>query len=66
VDDGETGFLVGVGDIDALADRLTRLRDDSSLRARLGATAAQRMRSKFSIERMVDDIEGVYAEILAK
>jgi glycosyltransferase involved in cell wall biosynthesis len=66
VADGETGFLVGVGDIDALADRLTRLRDDSSLRARLGATAAQRMRSKFSIERMVDDVEGVYAEILAK
>jgi glycosyltransferase involved in cell wall biosynthesis len=66
VDDGETGFLVGVGDIDALADRLTRLRDDSSLRARLGATAAQRMRNKFSIERMVDDVEGVYAEILAK
>jgi glycosyltransferase involved in cell wall biosynthesis len=66
VDDGETGFVVKIGDIDALAERLTRLRDDSGLRSRLGATAAQRMRSRFSIERMVDDVERVYAEILAR
>jgi glycosyltransferase involved in cell wall biosynthesis len=66
VDDGETGFVVDVGDIGALADRLRQLRDDSGLRTRLGATAAERMRSRFSIERMVDDIERVYAEVLAR
>jgi glycosyltransferase involved in cell wall biosynthesis len=66
VDDGETGFVVDVGDIGALADRLSQLRDDSGLRARLGATAAERMRSRFSIERMVDDIERIYAEVLAR
>lgn len=63
VDDGETGFVVAVGDVDALADRLKLLRDDKDLRTRLGATAAERMRSRFSIERMVDDVERVYAEI---
>jgi glycosyltransferase involved in cell wall biosynthesis len=47
-----------------MVDRLQRLRDDESLRTRLGATAAARMRSKFSIERMVDDVETVYAKIL--
>jgi glycosyltransferase involved in cell wall biosynthesis len=66
VDDGETGFVVKVGDIDALADRLTQLRNDSDLRRRLGAAAAERMRSRFSIERMVDDIDRVYAEILTR
>ena len=63
VDDGETGFVVEVGDIDALAARLRELRDDSDLRSRLGAAGAQRMRSRFSIERMVDDVERVYREI---
>ena len=66
VDDGETGFLVGVGDIDALVDRLLRLRDDIELRTRLGAVAAERMRTRFSIERMVDDVDRVYTEILAR
>jgi glycosyltransferase involved in cell wall biosynthesis len=66
VDDGETGFVVQVGDVDGLADRLRRLRDDAGLRAQLGAVAAERMRSRFSIERMVDDVERVYAEILAR
>jgi glycosyltransferase involved in cell wall biosynthesis len=64
VDDGETGFVVNIGDIDALADRLQRLRDDAGLRAGLGATGAVRMRNKFSIARMVDDVEAVYAKIL--
>jgi glycosyltransferase involved in cell wall biosynthesis len=63
VDDGETGFVVAVGDVDALADRLKRLRDDSGLRTRLGATGAERMRSKFSADRMVDALEAVYAGI---
>jgi glycosyltransferase involved in cell wall biosynthesis len=65
VDDGETGFVVDVGDIAALAGRLSQLRDDPALRARLGAEGAQRMRSKFSIERMVDRIDQIYAEILS-
>jgi glycosyltransferase involved in cell wall biosynthesis len=66
VDDGETGFVVKVGDIDALVDRLLRLRNDVELRTRLGATGAERMRTRFSIERMVDDIDRVYTEILAR
>jgi glycosyltransferase involved in cell wall biosynthesis len=63
VDDGETGFVVPVGDVDGLADRLTRLRDDPALRARFGATGAARMRERFSIDRMVDDVDRLYAEV---
>jgi glycosyltransferase involved in cell wall biosynthesis len=66
VDDGETGFLVPVGDVDALADRLTRLRDDPELRSRLGDTGAARMRDRFSTDRMVDDVDGLYAKILGR
>jgi glycosyltransferase involved in cell wall biosynthesis len=66
VDDDETGFLVQVGDVDALADRLRQLRDDVDLRRRLGATGVARMRSKFSVNRMVDDVERVYREVLSR
>ena len=66
VDDGETGFVVPVGDIEALADRLSRLRNDGVLRKRLGGAGAVRMRTKFSIERMVDDIDRLYEEILSR
>lgn len=40
VTDGETGFLVGRGDIAAMADRMSRLLDDPALSRRLGQTGA--------------------------
>jgi glycosyltransferase involved in cell wall biosynthesis len=64
VDDGETGFLTAVGDVDALAANLQRLRDDDGLRARMGAEGARRMRERFSVRRMVDDVERVYERVL--
>ena len=66
VDDGETGFVVPVGDVDALAERLIRLRDDPELRRRLGETGASRMRERFSVKRMVDDVDALYATILER
>jgi glycosyltransferase involved in cell wall biosynthesis len=66
VDDGETGFVVAVGDIGALADRVIRLRDDPELRRRLGETGAARMRERFSTERMVRDVDALYAKILGR
>ncbi len=66
VDDGETGFVVPVGDLEALAERLVQLRDDDELRERLGSIAAHRMRRRFSVERMVDDVERVYERALSR
>jgi glycosyltransferase involved in cell wall biosynthesis len=62
VADGETGFVVPIGAIDALAQRLDALRCDRALRARLGTCGQTRMRETFSVTRMVDDITRVYAE----
>jgi glycosyltransferase involved in cell wall biosynthesis len=66
VDDGETGFVVPIGDVAALSGRLTELRDDPALRGRLGATAAARMRERFTTERMVDDVDRLYARLLGR
>jgi glycosyltransferase involved in cell wall biosynthesis len=66
VDDGETGYLAPVGDTAALAAHLDRLAADGALRRRMGELGAMRMRERFSMERMVDDIERLYGSILAR
>jgi len=48
--DGETGFLVPHGDVDALADRLQHLIEDPVLRERL-STGARRFAERFSWDR---------------
>ena len=64
VEDGETGLLVGVGDVDALAAHLRRLARDPDLRARLGARGAERVRERYALERMADEVEAIYRRTL--
>lgn len=66
VDDGETGYLVPVGAVDELAERIRRLADDAELRARFGAEGAARMRERFSVARMADEFDAVYAQVLGR
>ena len=66
VDDGETGLLAPVGDTAALAAALDRLARDEPLRRRMGELGARRVRDRFSTERMVDDVERLYAAILTR
>lgn len=49
--DNETGFLVEVGDRQAMADRLLALVEDFELRTRLGANAYQNLISNYSLEK---------------
>ncbi len=66
VDDGVSGFLAPVGDVDALADRLARLAADPELRAAMGRSGAEQMRERFAKGRMVDDVERLYRSLLAQ
>jgi len=49
--DGETGFLIQVGDSAALVDRLRSLITNVDLRLRLGAQAANMVQRRFNAER---------------
>ena len=64
VRDGEDGFLVDPGDVEALADRLARLAADPELRQRLGASGRTRVIPRYSVERLVDDIDLLYRSLL--
>ena len=65
VDDGETGLIAPVGAVEQLQAAIERLRHDDTLRTAMGGLGAQRMRERFSVDRMVDDAERLYARILA-
>jgi glycosyltransferase involved in cell wall biosynthesis len=62
IDDEETGLLTPVGDAEALAKAIEKLLTDGSLRTSIGALARTRARTRFSLERMVDETEQVYLE----
>lgn len=66
VDAGETGLLTPVGAVEQLQAGVERLRSDNELRAGMAELGARRMRERFSIERMVDDTDLLYREILAR
>jgi glycosyltransferase involved in cell wall biosynthesis len=61
---GETGFLVQAGNEQELAERMGTLLEDESLRRKMGAQAAQRVRKYFTWERVVDRLMKVYERLL--
>lgn len=63
VADGETGILAPPRDPQALAEAILRLLRDPRLRERLGS-AARTAVQRFSVNRMVESTERVYAEVL--
>jgi glycosyltransferase involved in cell wall biosynthesis len=60
VKDGESGYVVPVGDVTGLAERVVRLARDPELRARFGAAGAADVRTRFATARMADEIEELY------
>jgi glycosyltransferase involved in cell wall biosynthesis len=64
VDDGRTGLLFPVDDVDSLTACMMRLLTDSDIRLRLGEAARERAVKEFSQEIVADALMRVYAEAL--
>jgi glycosyltransferase involved in cell wall biosynthesis len=64
--DGITGLVVPPRDPDRLAAALNRLLDDPPLRARLGAAGQARVQQEFTQARMLERIERLYQQVLAR
>jgi glycosyltransferase involved in cell wall biosynthesis len=58
--DQETGMLVPIGDFAGLAESVVALLSDEQRRKQMGARAREVANAKFSLSRMVDQIEQIY------
>ncbi|HEX8353323.1 MAG TPA: glycosyltransferase, partial [Pyrinomonadaceae bacterium] len=66
VEEGVTGLLVPVGDVNSLASSIASLLEDGRRRKAFGAGALEVARRRFDVARMVEATERVYAEALAR
>jgi glycosyltransferase involved in cell wall biosynthesis len=65
VADGSTGFVVPSSSVGALADRLTQLALDPELRRAMGSEAPTHS-TRYSAERLVADLDGLYRDALSE
>jgi glycosyltransferase involved in cell wall biosynthesis len=63
--DGETGFLVPAGSVDAFVEKALRLANEPQLRTRMGEAGRVRAQTMFSVGAMVEAYEKVYADTLS-
>ncbi len=60
----ESGILVPPDDEDALAAAISQLDGDPGLRHRMGARAREHALGRYSVERLLTDIDALYRELL--
>lgn len=61
---GETGLMVPIDDVAKLSEAVLVLLKENEQRVRLGAAAQKAVSAQFSIERMIDETEGIYRSVL--
>jgi len=64
--DGETGFLVRVGHLNGLTERLLLLARDARLRAGLAGRGREFVRANFAVELMVENLHILYRRLTAE
>jgi glycosyltransferase involved in cell wall biosynthesis len=60
---GKTGFLVSPRDHEAMAERIITLLKDAELRTRMGDAALERVRERFTVDRMVEGTLATYTRL---
>jgi N-acetyl-alpha-D-glucosaminyl L-malate synthase BshA len=65
VDDGETGFLSAVGDVDKMADDAVRLLTDKQLSRETGKRARESAISRYSTDKIIPQYIEFYERVLA-
>jgi glycosyltransferase involved in cell wall biosynthesis len=61
----ETGVLFPPGEVEALAEGLLSLAGTRDLRMRMGGRARERVLARYSAERLIEDIDALYSDLLS-
>lgn len=64
VDDGATGYLFEKGDAQALAERLSRVLEDSAHKQMLSRAARQKALDTFDLDVMIDKTQALYQSLI--
>ena len=64
IEEGASGYLAEVGDVEKLAEKVSHLLADAALRHSVGREGLRRVRECFSLRRMVEATEQIYEEVL--
>ena len=64
VRDGVDGYLVSPGDVEGAAGKLALLANDARLRKKLGESGRARVLARYSVARLVDDVDRLYRSLL--
>jgi glycosyltransferase involved in cell wall biosynthesis len=64
IEDNMTGIIVPIGNAEKIAGAIEAVLDDAGERVRLGGNASDDVRERFGQDRMVDEIERVYFEVV--
>jgi N-acetyl-alpha-D-glucosaminyl L-malate synthase BshA len=65
VDDGETGFLFDVGDVDSMAEAGVRLLSDDAFHDRISKAARATAVERFSVDTVVPHYEAFYERVVS-
>jgi N-acetyl-alpha-D-glucosaminyl L-malate synthase BshA len=65
VDDGETGFLLPVGDVDGMAARAIEIVSNHSLQHRMGAAARDVAITRFDVDRVLPRYRDMYERVIS-
>ena len=65
IEDGKSGYVVDIGDFDAMADRSLQLLKDDLLHAQFRRASRQRALD-FDAKRIIQDYEGYYEKVLGE
>ncbi len=63
VEEGKTGLLVPMKDVDAMAKAICEILANPARAAAMGRAGQQRFEEKFTIEKTVEEMRGVYAAV---
>jgi colanic acid/amylovoran biosynthesis glycosyltransferase len=66
VEDGISGLLVPPGVAEGLATAIERLLSEPALATQMGAAARRRVEKQFSVKRQIDQLLGVWSEVLKR
>jgi glycosyltransferase involved in cell wall biosynthesis len=64
--ENETGFLVRIGDIETVVQKLLQLANNPALREKFGERGQQFVKENFPVEKMVDDQYNIYLQLAAE